>query len=185
MNSFQKQKGSGLVVVGIFAIIVLTAMVSYISAVSYGNSTEKQLNVKYKDNENVLSSGYQQLQGVTGVTTIAHRDDQLVIFKAAIEGRYGDDGSNAVFQMITENNLVQDPKLYQKVQQVVEGTQKEFQASQTSMLDIKRSYETELDSVWKGTWLGFAGYPKANLKKYHSEGASDAFNTGKQKKPDF
>ena len=168
-------------------IIALAVAGSYISAANYGNRTEATLEAKYTDNENVLSSGYQQLQGVAGVTGMA-RDDQVAIFKAAIEGRYGPDGSKAVFQMIKESNPVQDPQLYRKVQQVVESTQKEFQTAQTQMLDIKRSYKTELGSVWKGMWLGFAGYPKVNLDKYKmisSDGASDAFKTGKQKPLNF
>ena len=52
-----------------------------------------------------------------------------------------------------------------KVQQVVESTQKEFQQSQTQLLDIKRSYETALGTVWQGFWLGMAGYPKIDLSK--------------------
>lgn len=189
--NLRKQNGSGLIVglavAGVFAVVVGTVAVSYISAANYGNRTEQQLKAKYSDNENVLSSGYQQLKGVAGVTKMATQD-QIDLFKAAITGRYGADGSKAVFQMITENNPVQDPALYRKVQQVVEGTQKEFQTSQTQMLDIKRSYETELGSVWKGMWLGFAGYPKIDLSKFtiiSSEGASEAFRTKKQAAPDF
>lgn len=191
MKSLPKQKGSalivGLVVAGVFGVIALTAIGSYVSAANYGNRAEQQIKAKYQDNENVLSSGYQQLQGVAGVTKMA-TEDQIAIFKAAIQGRYGDGGSKAVFQMITESNPVQDPQLYRKVQQVVEGTQKEFQQSQTGFLDIKRSYETELGSVWKGMWLGFAGYPKIDLAQYKiisSQGASDAFKTGKQAAPNF
>lgn len=191
MKNLNKQRGSGLVIglVILAAVLVIggTIVASYISAANYGNRTEQQLKAKYQDNENVLSSGYQQLKGVAGVTKMATQD-QIDLFKAAITGRYGADGSKAVFQMITENNPVQDPQLYRKVQQIVESTQKEFQQSQTGMLDIKRSYETELGSVWKGMWLGFAGYPKLDLSKYtiiSSEGASEAFRTKKQAAPDF
>jgi len=191
VKNLPKQKGSGLIVglviAGVFGVVALTAIGSYISAANYGNRAEQTLKAKYQDNENVLSSGYQQLQGVAGVTKMA-TEDQIAIFKAAIQGRYGDGGSKAVFQMITESNPVQDPQLYRKVQQVVEGTQKEFQLSQTTFLDIKRSYETELGTVWKGMWLGFAGYPKTDLSQYKiisSQGASDAFKTGKQAAPNF
>ena len=171
-----------LATLGVVAVIGLTAVGSYVSAANFGNAAEARLEAKYQDNESVLSSGYQQLQGVAGVTAMA-RDDQIEIFKAAIQGRYGADGSKAVFQMIKESNPVQDPQLYRKVQQVVEGTQKEFQASQTSMLDMKRSYKTSLGTVWQGFWLHTAGYPKMDLEKIKmisSAGASDAFRTGQQ-----
>jgi len=187
----KRQQGSGLVtglvVAGVFGAVLLGVGASYFSAASYGNRTEQQLKAKYSDNENVLSSGYQQLKGVAGVTKMATQD-QIDLFKAAVTGRYGADGSKAVFQSITEQNPVQDPQLYRKVQQVVESTQKEFQVSQTQMLDIKRSYETALGSPWQGFWLGVAGYPKIDLNKYviiSSEGASEAFRTKKQAAPDF
>jgi hypothetical protein len=173
--------------VGVIGVIAITAISSYISAANYGNATEQRLEAKYQDNENVLSSGYQQLKGVAGVTKMA-TEDQIAIFKAAVTGRYGADGSRAVFQAINEQNPRQDPQLYRKVQQVVESTQKEFQHSQTQMLDIKRSYQTALGSVWQGMWLRFAGYPKTDLSKYKmisSEGASNAFKSGKQAAPDF
>jgi len=186
----RKQRGSlavGLACAGIAAVLVVGGIGSYVSAANYGNRAEQQLKAKYADNENVLSGGYQKLKGVAGVTKMA-TEDQINIFKAAIQGRYGADGSKAVFQMIKEQNPTVDAQLYRKVQQVVESTQDEFKVSQTQMLDIKRSYETELGTVWKGMWLGFAGYPKIDLSKYtiiSSEGASEAFRTKKQAAPDF
>ena len=191
MKSLQKQKGAigvgAIAALGIVAVVVGTVAVSYFSAASYGNRTEQHLKAKYQDNENVLSSGYQQLKGVAGVTKMATQD-QTDLFKAAITGRYGADGSKAVFQMITESNPVQDSQLYRKVQQIVEGTQKEFQVSQTQFIDVKRSYETAIGSPWQGFWLGIAGYPKLDLDKFtiiSSEGASEAFRTKKQAAPDF
>lgn len=180
-------KVTGLAVLAIVILLIAIGFGSYVSAANYGNRMEQQLEAKYQDNENVLSSGYQQLKGVAGVTKMA-TDDTVRIFNAAIQGRYGANGSQAVFQMLREQNPQIDQQLYRKVQQVVESTQKEFQQSQTAMLDIKRSYQTELGSFWKGMWLGFAGYPKTDLKKYQiisSEGASEAFRTKKQAAPDF
>lgn len=175
---------AGVAIVGVLAI---TAFGSYVSAKNYGNRMERQIEGVWENNENVLSSGYQQLKGVAGVTKMA-TEDQVTIFKAAIEGRYGADGSRAVFQMINEQNPRQDPELYRKVQQVVESTQKEFQANQTKLVDVKRSYQTALGSFWQGMWLGFAGYPQLDLSKYKiisSEGAAGAFKSGRQQAPDF
>lgn len=187
----QKKFPTGLIaalsVIGLVLVFIFVCVASYISAYNYGNRMEKQLVAKYQDNENVLSSGYQQLKGVVGVTKIA-TEDQINIFRAAVQGRYGADGSKAVFQMIVEQNPQVDPKLYQKVQLVVESTQKEFQIAQTGMLDIKRSYETALGSFWTGLWLSVAGYPKIDLNKYtivSSDAASEAFKTKRQKAPDL
>lgn len=184
----RKQKGSvGIAVAGVIAVLAAGCVFSYFSAASYGNRTEVALKTGYDDGQNILSSGYQQLKGVAGVTKLATQD-QRELFDSVVTGRYGPNGSQAVFQMITEQNPVQDPKLYQKVQQVVEGTQKEFQNWQTGFLDKRGQYETALGSPWQGMWLGFAGYPKVDPAKYKiisSAGASEAFRTGQQAAPDF
>ena len=180
-------KIGAIAAIAIAAVVAVTAFGSYVSAKNYGNATEVRLKAKYEDNENVLSSGYQQLKGVAGVTEMA-TNDMLKVFTAAVQGRYGSNGSQQVFLMVKEMNPQLDPALYRKVQQVVEGTQKEFQASQTQFLDVKRSYETALGSFWQGMWLSFAGYPKIDLSKYtiiSSDAASDAFRTKRQQSPDF
>ena len=175
-------------VIGAGAVVLVIGVVaSYIGAANYGNDLETQLDAKYQNNEVILSSGYQQLQGVAGVTKMA-TDDQIAIFTAAIQGRYGANGSQAVFQMLKEQNPQIDHQLYRKVQQIVESTQKEFQNGQTEFLEMKRSYTRALGTVWQGFWLARAGYPKVDLNKYKiisSDSAADAFKTGKQKKLDF
>lgn len=178
---------TGLAIGGVVAVIAIAAVGSYFSAASYGNRMERTLEAKQENNENVLSSGYQQLQGVGGVTKMA-KDDTVEIFRAAVQGRYGANGSQQVFLAVKEMNPQIDPQLYRKVQQVVESTQKEFQNAQTEMVDVKRSYQTALGSPWQGFWLGVAGYPKIDLSKFtivSSQGASDAFRTKKQQAPNF
>ena len=172
------------IAVGSIALVLLiTIFTSYVSAKNYGNRAEVMLKAKYEDNENVLSSGYQQLTGVVQVTEMA-RDDTAKVFKEAIQGRYGADGSKAVFQFLKEQNPTLDPQLYRKVQPVVEATQKEFQQAQTQMRSQKATYEEALGSFWQGMWLSMAGYPKVDLDKYRiisTDSAADAFKTGKQK----
>lgn len=163
-------------------VIALAAFGSYVSAKNYGNQMEVQLDAKYQDNENVLSSGYQKVSGLVQVPTLATKQLKEVL-NAAIQGRYGADGSKAVFQFIKEQNPTVDPSLYTKISQVIESSQDEFKNAQTGMLEIKRSYQTALGSFWQGFWLGVAGYPKLDLSKYRiisSAGAAEAFRTGQQ-----
>lgn len=182
----QQKSYTGLIIGGVIALIVLiligTVASSYISAKNFGNRSEIQLDAKYKNNENVLSSGYQQLAGVVQVTEMA-RDDLEKVFRAAITSREGPEGSKAVVKFVRESNPNLDPALYRKVQQIVEATQKEFQQSQTEFLAQKANYEIALGSFWQGMWLDFAGYPKKNLADYKiisTDAAADAFKTGKQ-----
>ena len=95
-----------------------------------------------------------------------YKEDLQGVIEATFQGRYGQDGSKAVFQFIQENNLNLDPQLYRQIQQVMEAGRNDFQMSQKQLIDVKRGYEVQLQQFWSGLWLGFAGYPKVDLSKY-------------------
>lgn len=165
----KEQKGSALVVAIVLASIVgiLVAMsaISYISAFNAGNRMENALKATRENNKNILSQYSQKVLEASQVPDMA-RDDLIKVTQAAIEGRYGENGSQAVFQMITEQNPTIDPQLYRQIQQIIEGGRNEFQNAQTRLIDQKRVYETELGSFWRGMWLRLAGYPKINLEEF-------------------
>lgn len=165
------------IVVG--GVILIASVGSYISAANYGNATEARLRGKWEDNENIYGQGAQKVVEVAQVPAM-YRDDVTAVTKAAIEGRYGENGSQAVFQMLREQNPQLDAKMYSKIQQVIESFRDEFKNSQTALIDIRRSYETNLGSVWTGFWLGVAGYPKVDLSKYNivtTDKAAETFRT--------
>ena len=84
-----------------------------------------------------------------------------------MSGRYGKEGSKAVFQWIQENYPGQiSDVLYVQIQQIIEAGRDKFGNAQTEFIDTKRVYETNLGYFWKGFWLDVAGYPKIDLSKY-------------------
>lgn len=184
----QDKKSNAVTLIFIFvAIIGLLPFVvgTYISSANKANQLENKLEAAYETSESVLAQYGQKVVEVAQVTDMA-RDDISRITKDAIGGRYGKDGSKAIFQAITEQNPTVDPQLYRQIQQVVESGRNQFQTSQTTMIDVKREYKEKLGSVWTGMWMGFAGYPKANLEKYKivtTDRASDSFKTGKETGP--
>jgi hypothetical protein len=91
------------------------------------------------------------------------KDDVKDILSGAIEARYGGDGAKATFSWIQEQNPNVGPEVYVKIQQLVEAGRNEFKVAQTRLIDAKRQYRTELGYLWRGTLLGFAGYPKINV----------------------
>lgn len=185
----QNQKGSALIatlsIAGVLVFIGGALAISYVSASNRGNQMEQAIQATWENNENILAQFGQKVLEATQVPEMA-RDDIMLTTKAAIEGRYGTDGSKALFQAITEQNPTVDPELYRKVQQLIEGGRNEFQAGQTRLIDQKRSYTTALGSFWGGMWMRFAGYPKLDLDKYKSittERASTIFTNGKETGP--
>jgi len=185
----QKQKGSALVVLLVLvgALIALAAVLalSYISAYNAGNRMEQDIKATYENNRNMLGQYGQKVMEASQVPDMA-RDDIVKVATAAMEGRYGDEGSKAVFQMITEQNPNVDPQLYRQIQQIIEGGRTEFQNAQTRLIDQKRVYETALNSFWQGMWMRIAGYPKIDLTKYKAistDRADRVFEAGKEDAP--
>lgn len=162
-----------LFVVGGFVVM------SYISAANYGNRMENALLTKVDNNQNIYANGTQKIIEIAQVPAM-YVEDVTKVTQAAIGGRYGADGSKAVFQMLREQNPQLDASMYKKIQQVIEEFRNEFQNNQTAMLDMRNTYKTALGTVWQGMWLKFAGYPKTDLSKFDivtTDKAAETFRT--------
>jgi uncharacterized protein (UPF0333 family) len=186
-NTQRGEISSGLIVglVGLVALILISIVVigQYIHYANYGNRTENGLNARVENNENIYAQGTQKIVEIAQVPTM-YVEDLSKVTKEAIGGRYGADGSKAVFQMLKEQNPQLDPSMYKKIQQVIEEFRNEFQENQTQLVDEKRSYQNALGNVWSGLWLGFAGYPKTPLSKWaivSTDKAADTFKTHRDK----
>lgn len=152
---------------------------SYIEYANYGNATEKSLEAAVAHNENIYANGTQKVIELAQVPKMYAADVAKVV-TAAIQGRYGHNGSGAVFQMLNEKNPSLDPKLYEKITQQIEAFRNEFQVGQQEMIDKRRVYETNLDNVWSGFWLKQAGYPKVDMHKFDivtTDKAAQAFES--------
>lgn len=182
----RNQQGSIVVIVAIVALIlglIGVGILSYVSAYNFGNKIENQLKAVLEDNENVYAQGTQKVIEIAQVPAM-YAADVSKVTKEAIQGRYGADGSKAVFQMLREQNPTLDPSMYAKIQTVMEEFRNKFEVSQRSMIEVKRSYNTALGSLWRGLWLGIAGYPKINLDDYKivtTDKARDAFTSKRDK----
>jgi hypothetical protein len=172
-------------VVLLLAAIVVGCFASYISANNYGARVEAQLRAEHSNNQNILASYTQKVKEAAQVPGMM-TEDLSKVTREAIQGRYGPDGSKAVFQWLKEQNPQLDSKLYVKLQQIIESGRDEFKIGQTRMLDVKRQYETNLGLFWTGTWMRLAGFPKEDLNKYAPvivDSVEVAFKTGKEASP--
>lgn len=154
-----------LALIAMLVFIGVTTALLTVGAYNQGNKFEQQIKAVYENNKNVLSQYSQKVLEASQVTEM-HRDDIVKVTQAAISGRYGKDGSKAVFQAIREANPTLDPALYRKLQQIIEGGRDSFQDNQTKLIDVKRSYETALGSFPRGFFMHLVGYPKIDLDKY-------------------
>jgi uncharacterized protein (UPF0333 family) len=169
------------VFLGVFVLLpAFVGISSYISYANYGNSTENLIEATYTNNKNILAQYGQKIAEIAQVPAM-YRDDLNKVTTDAIQGRYGKDGSKAVFHMLKEQNPTLDSGMYRQIQQAIEAGRNEFQAAQTKEIDIIRQYKTVLGNVWSGLWLKIANYPKIDLTKFQpvsTDRANDAFSTG-------
>lgn len=177
-----------VVLLGVLGLLVLIGGVgagSYISANNQANSFEQRLKSQDESRQSIYAQYGQKVAEVAQVPAM-YRDDLIKVTTAAIEGRYGKDGTKAVFQMLREQNPNLDPSLYRNVQQVIESGRSDIQTSQGVMIDTKRAYNTALGSFWTGLWMRVAGYPRIDLTKYvpiTTDRAEEIFKTGKESAP--
>ena len=184
------QRGvAGWVFLGIVAAVAFTLVASYVTNANYGNRAERTLEATWEDNENVLAQ-YSLKIGEIAQVPAMYRNDIKDIYKDVLKGRYGENGSQAMFQFLKEQNPQIDAGLYKAIQQAMEAGRNEFRVAQTRLVDQKRVYVTNLGYVWKGFWLETAGYPTLNVgyaggaddfEIITSEYAIDAFETGVDK----
>lgn len=166
---------------GLVGVVLLYIIGTAIHFHNLGVNYETKLEATWQENKVTLNTYTTKVQEMAQVPDM-YRDDLQKVIQSTFQGRYGADGSKAVFQWIKEQNMNLDPKLYQNLQQVMESGRNEFQMSQKILIDTKAAYERQLKYFWSGLWLRVLGYPKVDMSKYKIitlESVEAKFETGK------
>lgn len=170
--------------VGFLVMVVIVGAVAIMSAIGIYNNCINQeagLEAQYKQNQNNYDNFYKKVVETVGVTD-KYATDFKKIYDGVMEGRYGEDGSKAMFQMITEQNPQMDQSLYKQVQQIIESGRESFSADQKSLLDKKRVYESYIQQIPGGLIAKAMGFPKKDISKFDivtSDRTEKAFETKK------
>ncbi len=126
---------------------------------------EAKLNAQLESNKSSLATHVNTIREMVQVPEM-YRDDLTKVIEATMQGRYGKDGSKAVFQFITEHGQSYDSSLYTKIETAIEAGRTRFDADQRQLMDEKREYEVLLkgnDSVFYG---GFFHFPTIDMDKF-------------------
>lgn len=153
---------------------------AYSNHYNLGNRSEQTIQAEYERSQNVMS---RTATTVMDVAKIADNYSEQVhsLVNETMQGRYGEDGSEAVVQWIQEQNIEIDSEMYRDISRVVQSGRQDFANAQDRVIDVKRSYETNLGGLWSGFWLNLAGYPKINLDNYNiilDASTTERFATG-------
>jgi len=172
------------VLIGFVVLIIIGGVGLVGTAVNTYNTCvtmEENLEAQYQNNQSSYDNYYKKVVESAGVTD-KYADDFKKMYDSVMQGRYGKDGSKAMFQMITEQNPQVDASLYKQIQQIIESGRNSFHADQQSLLDKKRVYNTYLKKLVSGTFAKFMGFPKKNLDEIGivtSDRTDSAFKTKK------
>lgn len=150
----------------LISAILLLAIGSYagVYVTNANRATNFETNIgKYdKDSRNVLSAYTMKVKEMAQVPD-KYKADLQDIIKQTFEGRYGADGSKAVFSFIKEQNLALDSSLYKNIQVAMEAGRNEFKLSQSRKLDACGGYENLRNFVMSGFFVSQAGFPKKDI----------------------
>lgn len=143
------------------ALVALFALVGGCSVVSWNNdgvAQEEGVVAAYQDNQNVYDAFWKKVQETAQVPD-RYKDDFKDVLVGAVEGRYGENGSQAMFQFIQEQNPALDPGLYKQVQQTIEAGRNDFARAQSSLLDRQRRFRTHLRTFPGSLFASALGFP--------------------------
>lgn len=167
MNTMNKQRGSAAVVIlGFLSLILVSCLIFGGMVISKRNAfvrIENNIHMAYEESKNVHSNYVLRIQEMAQVPKMAAKQLSEVI-KASNEGRYGDDGSKAVFQFLKEQNPSIPDSLYTNIQKEVTGGRLDFQSKITRVNDNKGVAYNMLDDTVGGFILkDILGMPRKNI----------------------
>lgn len=184
-----KNANTALIAVGgMFAFfLILLAIIAgmFISAGNTANEMENGVKYGYENLQSIHSQYTQKVNSIVQVPK-AYKNDLKEVVGADISGRYGKDGAQATLLFLKERALNFDSTMYQRIIDVIVAGRNQYQAAETLFIDKKRSYETNLNYIVRGSMMSIMGYPKINLEDFKtlkSQATANAFETGIEETP--
>jgi hypothetical protein len=175
------------VAIGFVVVVLASIMIGFGSCNSIYNDAvfhENGITGQYEVNQASLSTHYQKVNEVVQVPAM-YTDDFKKILAAEMGGRYGKDGSKAMFQFLQEHAVNFDSDIYKQILRIIEAGRDDFQANQKLLMDKVRLYKNYYGTMWPGMMVRAFGFPKITMSKYEEVVTDDyteqAFETKKMK----
>ena len=155
-------------IVSLLSLVIVIGLFLFYSSVRGHNMANEYESLIMADRKEVLSliSGYSNKIREMAQVSNKYAADFEKIYRSALEGRYGPDGSKAAFQWLQEKNPELDSSMYTGIHRAMEAGRDKIDNAQKKLIDDRRGYITAQGTYWTGMWIAKAGYPKINLDEY-------------------
>lgn len=147
-----KSLKSKLIAAGVFGI-VLVGFVIFIMNYSYENA-EQRLRTDVQDQERKIEANLDKMIKTISQqaqVTQKYAEDFKEVALGMVQGRYGENGSQAMFQWLKEHNISIDADIYKKIMTTIEATRMSFEREQRRLSEMaaehKKMYVT-VPSKW-------------------------------------
>ena len=170
--------------IGVLVVFSILSVSVFGAVVGINNNCiqyEESVKAQYKQNQNNYDNYFKKVKEVAQIPDM-YIEGLKEVYDKAMTGRYGADGSKAMFQWIQEQNPQVDASVYKQIQQVMESGRNDFESNQKMLIDKKRAYEVFYKEFPNSFVVGFLGFPKIDLNKYDivtSEETENIFNSKK------
>jgi hypothetical protein len=155
-----------LAVLGVGVALFAVVVIGFFNFGNTANQFEIAIKAQYKQNQNNYDNGWKEVMEKAQVPKM-YTEQLKDLYKTAMTGRYGDSGSQALFQFLKEQNPSLDASLFRQIQQSIESFRKRFEAEQKSLIAKKQTYETYLYATYAGRFYNMiGGYPRIDLAAY-------------------
>lgn len=168
-------------VLGTIGFLLLTFVGGIFSFRGKAVNFEESIKAQYTQNQNNYDNMWKSFREMAQVTD-KYATDLKELYDNAMTGRYGKDGSKAVFQFLQEQNPNLSPETYTRLQSTIEAGRNSFESNQQQLIAIKEQYTKLLRSNGAIIPNAILNYPKIDLDKYGivtSEATDKAFQDKK------
>lgn len=163
MKSIMKNQTGGILIsLGVIVAIIVVVVGILLSYANKAVDYEQNINKFDRASMNTLSSYTLKVKEMAQVPDM-YAEQLKSIIQATFEGRYGENGSQATFQWIQEQNLQFDPSMFIQLQTVMNSGRDEFKLSQDRKLEICTNYDILTNRPVSKFILSILGYPSEGI----------------------